>query len=152
MKTHVFRVTIPLLFLAGHAFGAERRVKMENLPPAVQRTVREQSKGATLRGLAEEVENGKTYYEAELQVNGHNRDVLIDTAGSVVEVEEEVALDSVPAPARAALEKHAAKGKIVGVESVTKANSIVAYEAKIKMAGKTSEFSVSPDGAPTKEP
>jgi hypothetical protein len=152
MKTPTVCVTLPALLIAGSVFGADTPMKMENLPPAVQKTVQEQSKGATVLGLSKEVEHGKTFYEVELKVNGHNRDVLIDPSGSIVEVEEAVPLDSVPAAVKGALEKHAGKGKILGVESVAKDNSIIAYEAKIKTAGKTSEVRVTPDGAPSKEP
>jgi hypothetical protein len=119
---------------------------MKDLPAAVRKTVEEQSKGATLRGLSKEVEAGKTYYEAELKVNGRNKDVLIDPAGTVVEIEEEAAFDSLPEPARTSIEKLAGKRRIVGVESVTKNNNIVAYEAKVQGAGKTSEIKVAPDG------
>jgi uncharacterized membrane protein YkoI len=125
---------------------------MEGLPPAVQKTIQEQAKGATTRGLSKEIEDGKTFYEAELKVNGHNKDVLIDSAGSVVEIEEEVTLDSVPAAAKDAIQKRAAKGQILLVEAVSKNDSIVAYEAKIKTAGKTSEIRVNPDGSLAKEP
>ena len=53
---------------------------------------------------------------------------------------------------KAALVKHAGKGKVLSVESVTKDQTVVAYEAKIKTAGgKTTEFKVSPEGAPAKE-
>jgi hypothetical protein len=38
------------------------------------------------------------------------------------------------------------------VESVSKNDSLVAYEVKIKTAGKTSEITVKPDGSPAKEP
>jgi hypothetical protein len=37
--------------------------------------------------------------------------LLIDAAGTVVEVEDEVALDSIPAPAKAAIEKSAGGAK-----------------------------------------
>jgi len=146
------RLTIPALLFSATVFSAEKRVKMENLPPAVQKTVQDQSRGATIHGLSQEVENGKTLYEAELKVNGRNKDLLIAAAGSVLEIEEEVALDSVPAAAKGAIQKQAGKRQIVTVESVTKGRSVVAYEAKIKTAGKTSEVRVSPDGAPAKEP
>src|SRR5437588_3689102 len=85
----------------------ERRVRMKDLPAAVQQTVREQSKGATIRGLSRETENGKTNYEVELRVNGHNKDVLIDPGGAVVEVEEQVTLASLPAAVRTANEQNA---------------------------------------------
>ena len=152
MSTSIIYLALPALLVASGVSAAEKRVKMESLPPAVQKTVQEQAKGATIRGLSIEIEDGKTFYEAELKVNGHNKDVLIDPSGAVVEVEEEVALDSLPAAAKDAIQKHAAKGKIMLVESVSKNDALVAYEAKIKTAGKTSEIAVKPDGSPAKEP
>ena len=152
MSTNIFYLALPVLVVASGVSAAEKRVKMESLPPAVQKTVQEQAKGATIRGLSIEIEDGKTFYEAELKINGHNKDVLIDPNGAVVEVEEEVALDSLPAAVKDAIQKHAAKGQIVLVESVSKNDTIVAYEAKIKTAGKTSEIAVKPDGSPAKEP
>jgi hypothetical protein len=100
MSTNIFYLALPALLVASGVSAAEKRVKMERLPPAVQKTVQEQSKGGTIRGLAEEIEGGKTFYEAELKINGHNKDLLIDPNGAVVEVEEEVALDSLSAAVR----------------------------------------------------
>jgi uncharacterized membrane protein YkoI len=152
MNSRFACLTVSVALLAANLAGAEKPLKMENLPPAVQKTVQEQSKGATIRGLSKEEENGKTFYEAELKVNGHNKDLLIDPTGSIVEVEEQVTLESLPSAVKTALEKRAGKGKIAFVESVTKGGSVVAYEAKIKTAGKTSEIKVSPEGAAVKEP
>ena len=151
MNSRFAYLTVSVVLVAASLAGAEKRVKMANLPPAVQKTVQEQSQGATIRGLSIEEENGKTFYEAELKVNGHNKDVLIDPTGAIVEVEEQVTLESLPPAAKTALEKQAGKGKITFVESVTKGSSVVAYEAKIKTAGKTSEIRVSPEGAAVKE-
>lgn len=146
------RTTVAAAALWLPAIASERPVKMENLPAAVQKTVREQSRGAVLRGLSEEVEKGKTFYEAELKVAGHSKDVLIDAAGSIVETEEEVSLDSIPAAAQAAIRKQAGKGRILSVEAVSTGASPAVYEAKIKTAGRTSEVRVAPDGSPAKEP
>lgn len=129
----------------------ESRVRMKDLPAAVQQTVREQSKGAVIRGLSREVENGETRYEVELKVNGHNRDVLIDPTGAVVEVEEQVTLSALPAAVRTAIEQNASGGKIVSVESITKGGSLVWYEAHVKKAGKSQEIKVNPEGQLVKE-
>lgn len=135
------------LFAAtANAQDSEKKVKMKDLPEAVRKTVQEQSKGATLRGLAKEVEDGKTFYEAELKVNGHNKDVLIDAMGAVVEIEEQVTLASLPPAVKATIEKNAGKGKITSVESITKNNKLEAYEAHVTKAGKRSEIKVDPDG------
>src|SRR6266404_5698627 len=82
------------------ALASETSVKMKDLPLPVQRAIQEQTKGAQVKGVAREVENGKTFYEAETSVNGHGRDLLFDSAGALVEIEEETPLDSIPAPAR----------------------------------------------------
>ena len=140
----VLLATSVLLF--GSALASEKKVKMKDLPEAVRKTVQEQSKGATIRGLAKEVEDGKTFYEAELTVNGHNKDVLIDPAGAVVEIEEQVTVSSLPAEVKATIQKAAGKGKITAVESVTKNNTLEAYEAHVSTAGRKSEIKVAPNG------
>jgi len=88
---------------------------MRDLPPAVQKAIQEQTKNARLKGIAKEVENGKTFYEAETTVNGHGRDLLFDGSGTLVEIEEETTLDSIPVPAKAAIEKKSAGGKLTKV-------------------------------------
>ncbi|MBI3658367.1 MAG: hypothetical protein HY232_18330 [Acidobacteria bacterium] len=136
------------LFLSAvSAEDGEKKVKMKDLPPAVQQTVKQVSQGATLRGLARETENGKVFYEVELTVNGRTKDVLLDESGGVVVIEEEVALESLPQPARSAIEQKAGGGKILKVESITKGNAIVTYEAIVKASGKNKEIKVAPDGA-----
>jgi hypothetical protein len=115
-------------------------------------TVAAQSKGATVRGFSEEKENGETYYEAELQVSGHSKDVLIDAQGNIVEVEEEVALDSLPAAVREGLQNAAAGGRLGKVESLTKHGKLVAYEARVISKGKKTRFQIGPDGKPLTHP
>ena len=68
--------------------------------------------------------------------------------GSIVEVEEEVALDSLSPEVKTALQAKAGKGKIVMVESLTKKDKLVAYEAHVQTNGKKSEVQVGPDGKP----
>src|ERR1700681_2074875 len=136
---------IGALVLAGGAL-AESKVKMEDLPLAVQKTAKEQSKNATLAGLSKEVEGGKTVYEIETKVNGKSRDLLLDATGAVIEVEEEVEMNSLPAAAREAIQQKIGGGKLKKVEAVTKGSS-VSYEASyVGKLGKTAEFAVNADG------
>jgi uncharacterized membrane protein YkoI len=133
---------------ASLAQETERPARMKDLPQAVQATVREQSRGAVVLGLSVETENGQTFYEASFKVKGRLRDVLIDANGAVVEVEDQVTLASLPPAAKAEIVRQAGKGRILMVESITKNNVIVAYEAHVKTAGKISEIKVDPDGKP----
>lgn len=139
--------------LAALAVGAvlsaqEKKIKRSDLPPVVEQTVAAQSSGATIRGFSQEKENGQTYYEAEMMVDGHSKDVLIDAKGAVVEVEEEVAIDALPAAVKAGLIAKASAGKILKVESIKKHDKLVAYEAQINTNGKRSEVQVDPNGKP----
>ena len=147
--SRAIRVTVAatmLFSVFAIAQDQEKRVRRSDLPPAVEKTVAEQSKGATIRGFSQEKENGQTYYEAELMVNGHTKDVLVDANGSVVEVEEQVSTESLPPAVRRGLQDKAGKGKLVKVETLTKKGKLVAYEAKVLNNGQTSEAHVGPDG------
>jgi len=124
----------------------ENTIQRSQLPPAVQKTVEQQSTGATVRGFSKERENGKTLYEVELDVNGHSKDILMDSRGVIAEVEEEVAFDSLPATVKSGLQAKAGRGKILKVESITKRDQLMAYEAKVVTDGKKSEIPVGPNG------
>ena len=136
------------LVLVGNAFAQEKKIKRSELPAAVEKTVVKQSKGATIRGFREEKENGQTTYEAEMLLNGHTKDVQMDAKGVVIEVEEQVDLHAVPAEVRAGLEAQAGKGKITKIESITKKDKLLAYEAQVVTDGKKSEVQVGPAGNP----
>jgi uncharacterized membrane protein YkoI len=73
-----------IALVAGAALAAEKKVKFEQLPPAVQAAVREQTKNATLVGLSAEKEKGKTVYEVETEIDGKSRDLLLDQTGTIV--------------------------------------------------------------------
>lgn len=139
---------VAALSLTTIALAQEKKIERKDLPPAVEKTVEAESQGATIKGFSQEKENGQTNYEAELTVNGHSKDVLIDANGHVVEVEEQVALDALPAAVRDGLQAKAGAGKIVKVESLTKHDKLVAYEAVVQTAGKKKEIQVDPSGKP----
>lgn len=130
--------------------GAERPVKMKDLPPPVRKAVDKQIHGATLKGVTKEIERGKTLYEVETVANGKTRDLVLDSAGALIEVEQEVDLGSIPAPAKAAIETYAKGGKIDKVETLTKGD-VVMYEAAIRKGVKKSEVTVAADGTVQKK-
>ena len=148
MKYMRVSLCLSAMLLAGSAFGQEKQISETELPSAVQKTVGEQSKGATVKGFSKEMENGKPSYEVQLMVNGHSKDVSMDAEGKVTEVEEQVALDQLPAAVKAGLLAKAGHGKITKVESLTKHGTLVAYEAQVVTGGKHSELQVGPDGKP----
>jgi hypothetical protein len=152
MKTsHLFALTIVAATLCSLPLRAEeheKKIKRSDLPPAVEKTVAAQSQGATIKGFNQVEEDGKTTYEAEMTVNGHSKDVVIAPTGAIVEVEEQVEFASLPAAVRSGLQAKAGSGKITKVESLTKHDKLVAYEAVVTTNGKHSEVQVGPDGKP----
>lgn len=147
MKRYIGAAVAALTLLgASRAAAQERKITRAALPPAVAQTVARESRGATVRGLAEEKEKGQTFYEAELMVQGRHRDVLMDSTGAVVEIEEEVAVADLPAPVRTALQRAAAGAKVERVESLTSHGTLEAYEATVVRGGKHGEIKIAPDG------
>jgi hypothetical protein len=135
-----------LLCVTMVAVAAEKKIPRSALPPAVEKTVQAQSQGATVKGFTSETEDGVLEYEAEMVVNGHTKDVAIGKDGTVLEVEEEVAMSSLPAGVQSALTAKAAGAKITKVESLTKKDKLVAYEAATLKGAKKGEIQVGPNG------
>ena len=140
---------LAVLSLAVVATAAEKPMKLRELPPAVQKAMREETKGARVKGYAKETEDGKVFYEVETTRDGRARDISFDPSGALVSVEEEVSLESLPAAARAAIQKAAVGGRIGLVEKVT-AHGELTYEAHVTKGAKKSEVVVKEDGSPAK--
>jgi uncharacterized membrane protein YkoI len=155
-NTNLLKVTIVSVFAVSITVvslqAQEKRIKRSDLPPAVEKTVAEQTKGATIKGFSTEVENGKTLYEVEMTVNGHGKDISMDDKGNILEVEEDVQMASLPQVVQEGLMKAAGKGTITKVESLAKQGKLVAYEATVKTGTKNAEVQVGPDGKKLSHP
>ena len=149
-KVSAAALLLGLLFSLANA--QEKKIKREQLPPAVEKTVAKESEGATIKGFATEVEKGQRLYEAELIVNGHHKDISMNRQGVIVEVEEEVSMDSLPATVQDGLKKAAGAATIEMIESLTKNGKLVAYEGHVKRGTKRSEIQVGPQGEKLKRP
>lgn len=147
MIRHAVLATACTVAVSLGASAQEKKVEQSSLPPAVQKTVQEQSQGATIKGFSTEREHGKKVYEAEMMVNGHTKDIEIAQDGGLNEIEEEVAFNSLPADVQSSLTAKAAGAKITKVESLTKHEKLVAYEAATLKGAKKGEIQVGPDGS-----
>jgi uncharacterized membrane protein YkoI len=128
-------------------FAADTKVKLESLSPALQAAVKAQTANATLVNISMEKENGKTEYEVETQLNGKSHNLTFDQKGALLEVEDETDLNSIPAAAKAAIQRQAGAAAILKVEKVT-AGSKITYEAAMKSkAGKNFEVVINADGS-----
>lgn len=149
MKILALATTAALLTGAA-LYAQDKPIKLAAMPAAVQKTINDQiAHGATVRGLLTDRENGKTEYEAELTINGKHRDLAMNAAGKILEAEDAVSIDEVPAAAAAALRK---AGTVVSVEAVSVNGKLEAYEAVVKDSkGKKHEARVTPAGKPAPE-
>jgi hypothetical protein len=148
MSSRLLRVAAVAAVAVSPTFvaSAEKKIERSALPSAVEKTVQAQSQGATIKGFSTETENGVFQYEVEMMVNGHSRDIAIAKDGTLLEVEEEVAMNTLPAGVQSALAAKAAGAKITKIESLTKKDKLVAYEAATLKGTKKGEIQVGPSG------
>jgi uncharacterized membrane protein YkoI len=130
--------------------GAAKSLQLKDLPASVQKMVQETLKGAEIKNIAKEVENGVTQYEVETVLNGKRRDFNVDVKGKLLVVEEETTLDTLPAAVKAAILKKVGDGKLGMVELVI-ADGQTKYEAAYTTkAGKKQGVLVNGDGTEAK--
>ena len=136
---------------AASIFAAEKKIRVSDLPAAVQSAMKQQIHGATIVGASSERENGKITYEVETRKHGRGRDLTFDSNGSLLEVEQQINIADVPEAARQAIQRRAAGGAIRKVEAVTRGSN-TSYEADVETkSGGNAEISVNADGTPHRE-
>ncbi len=141
-----YKRLIILLALAATFGTASATSKLDKLPAAVRKTAQAETVNAEVLAVKKEKEGGKTFYEIETRIAGRTRDLVIDEGGSVVVVEEEVALADVPQVVQSTIQREAGGAKIVKIEALTK-GSEKTFEAIVESRGKQREFIVSAAGA-----
>ena len=132
------------LLMTVAAQANEKKVKLADLPPAVQTSVDSQAAGNTVTGFTKDTVDGNTLYKANLVVDGHARVVTINSDGTVASVENEIAWESVPADIQTTLTKAAGKGKLSDFSSVSTDGKIVSYNAMLDTKGNKDRISVKP--------
>jgi len=151
----LFAVSVAVVVLACSAVAQEKKgagLKLKDLPAAVQKAVQDNLMGAEIRNISKEKEDGVEQYEIDSLLNGKSRDFNVDAKGKLLLVEVATTIDAVPAPARAAILKKVADGKLDVVETFTKTGQPPMYEASFTdKKGKMHEVLVKSDGTEAKE-
>jgi hypothetical protein len=148
-------VLLPVVAITAASAIAQENGKslpLNSLPPTVQKTIQDNLKGAAIKSIGKEKEDGVVQYEVETMLNGKSRDFDVDTKGNLLEVEEATTMDTVPAAAKAAMMKKVADGQVTSVETVTKTGQAAMYEVGYTdKKGKKHEFLVKADGTEVKD-
>jgi len=147
------RLTSATILLISFTAGgiAAKKLTIQDLPPDVQKTVQAELKGGEIKSIDRETENGVTQYEVETIRNGKHRDFEVDLKGKLLVVEEETTIESLPAPAKAAILKKVADGKLGMVEQVLKGGETMFEAAYTTKTGRKHEVVVKSDGTETKD-
>ena len=129
---------------------AQKKLALKDLPAEAQKTIQAELKGGEIKKIGRETEHGVTQYEVETTLNGKHRDFNVDTKGKLLLVEEETTLEAIPAPAKAAIVKKVADGKLTVVELFIRGGETM-YEATYRTkGGKKLEALFKADGTETK--
>jgi uncharacterized membrane protein YkoI len=131
--------------------SGQKKLTLQDLPPAVQKTVQAELKGGEIQNIDKETENGVAQYEVETMLNGKHRDFDVDTKGNLMVVEEETDIDSIPAPAKAAVLKKVGAGKLARVELFRRGGETMYEAGYTGKDGRKHEVLVKADGTETKE-
>ncbi len=121
----------------------ERKVPEGEVPAAAQAALKKLAAGAPITEFAEEIKDGSKFYEGSWKTAaGHNVDAVVTAAGDLVELEEQVTPDQVPAGVLAAVKKLAGdEAKLLCEKKTT-----TAYEIKFRKGDERFEILYTPDG------
>ncbi len=115
------------------------------MPLAVQASFHKSYPAAKIKGASSGVENGKIAFEVESVDGTINRDLLYSEDGSVIEIEETIALKALPVDVSKALNSETGKGKVQKAEKLTRGET-VQYESKISSGRDRREVVIDPSG------
>jgi hypothetical protein len=126
----------------------ERQVTAAEVPQPALAALKKLAGGAEITELAEEKEHGSTFYEGSWKpASGSKMDVLVTPTGDLVEIEQRVTADEVPAAVLAAARKAAGKKAEFAFEKKT----MLLYEVKFRKGSHRHELLLTPDGRRAKE-
>jgi uncharacterized membrane protein YkoI len=137
----------------GGAFKTSPTVAMNQLPAAVQKTIREQQAGRTVEDIDKEMWNGQTVYEVEFKERGPNSRIhiasdgtlVVDKPGAVRSLLKGTQLSDTPKAVQATVKRIAGNAEIADVDKETWQGRN-AYEVEIRREGANRELLIAEDG------
>jgi hypothetical protein len=129
------------------ALPAANLAGQDSLPPAVASAFHQAYPAARVLHVSKERRDSHIVYEIESRDGDTRRDLIYSTAGAVLEIEERIPVDSVPAMVRAAAERRLAGGTLVGAERVTR-GTVVLFEVQLRLNGRSRFLTYDPVGRP----
>ena len=119
----------------------------DSLPQVVASAFRQAYPAARVLNVSKERRDGKVVYEIESRDGDTRRDLIYSPMGAVLEIEERIPVDSVPAVVRAAAERQVVGGTLVGAERVTR-GAVILFEVQLRLNGRSRFLTYDPEGRP----
>lgn len=131
----------------------ESKIKLEDAPPAIQKTLKRESAGAAIGEIEVETEDGKTTYETDVTIDGKLYEIQVAEDGTLIgknlkadeDDEVKIKLSETPAAVPKTLKREASGAAIETVTRQTEDNKTT-YEAEVAIDGKIYEITVAADG------
>ena len=139
----VILIAAAVSLLSFSAAAQEKKITAKQVPAAVIAAFKTSYPNATIRGYAQEKENGKVFYEIESREGTTQRDILYNSDGTVAEIEESIAPTDLPAAAQEAIHKKYPKA-VISLAEKTTAGDKVGYEVAARQGRGASLWSSTP--------
>jgi uncharacterized membrane protein YkoI len=121
------------------------QMSLQELPPAVQKTIQAHLGGGKLGDIYRLIENGDVSYDAEVDHQGQTRDVMVAPDGKLQSMQ--VFLSETPPPVQKTIAERLGNGKLVRIDqSFESAQGPHPFEVEGRKDGKAFNFSVGPRG------
>jgi uncharacterized membrane protein YkoI len=135
----------------GQTFRQEPSMMLNELPAAVQKTVKEQQAGREIADIDREMWNGKAVYEVEFKEKGPNSRIHVASDGSmIVDKDRKSAylgtqLSEAPAPVQATVKRVVSSAEVQDVDREAR-NGQVVYDVEIKQEGLNRHLKIAENG------
>ena len=130
------------------AFGAStyKGPELETLPSAVQRTIKDQARGAKLACIEESVDEGEVTYVVEIRKAGRDRSFTVREDGGLAR--QQVMLEELPVNVRSNIQRQLGDGALAQIDKYVSDDEIT-YDVEMTKAGRDRSFTLDGEGALT---
>lgn len=149
MKTQFWITTTLITFLIvfSQANANEKEMSKHQVPKAVLEAFEKAYPNAKEVEFEKEMIEGKAVYEVDYKENGREYEILYDSDGVILQMEETLDVKALPEPIAQAISKAYPKATIEDAEKVMKPDgTVIVYEVEIKMEGKKLELELDASG------
>ncbi|MCX6173150.1 MAG: PepSY-like domain-containing protein [Ignavibacteriales bacterium] len=144
MKHNITIVLGLIIAITTIATFAQNKKKVE-MPKAITGAFQKAYPNAKLLSFSKEKEKGQVQYEVESQDGATRRDLIYDVNGNVLEIEEVISAEDLPAVIKQVLEKDYKNAIIVKAETLVRGD-VLAYELSMKKGNKKFGLTFDKDG------